>query len=137
LTVEDTSDNLASFCRIWGSAAVVMRRFYLPGYKTLRPAEGQGTFSGSTSRPFSGLKRKPSKTPTRSRLQAYLLPVSHWFIAWLTLRPCRWRRYPCSSETQADFRQTARHYIPDNKIIYFILIFLISQCTKCVLSSRK
>jgi hypothetical protein len=61
------------------------------------------------------------------RLRLCLLSPSFWFLAWLSLRP--WR---CCSEKSADFHQTTRHYIAEDRTLHnqscpnycFCIIFL-------------
>jgi hypothetical protein len=58
--------------------------------------------------PYSSLKIKRRFGGTRCPH----LQRSAWFLAWLILRPWKWKR--CSSETYVDFQRTTWHYIADD-----------------------
>jgi hypothetical protein len=45
---------------------------------------------------------------SQSRNQLLLLPPTRWFLAWLNLRPWRWRR----------FKRTTRRYIPEDRTLH-------------------
>jgi hypothetical protein len=55
----------------------------------------------------------------KSTIFRHLLP--HWFLAWLILRPWRWRQ--CSSETSVDFQWTTRRYIPEDSTLHPAWLF--------------
>jgi hypothetical protein len=55
------------------------------------------------------------------KLNICLLPVSRWFISFLTIQLRKWRR--CFCETSAAFHRTTRRYIPKYRSPYKIKCF--------------
>jgi hypothetical protein len=66
--------------------------------------------------PCSPLKvNRQFEATFRLYIQLCLLPASRWFLAWLILRPLRWRQHV---PPKADFQRTTRCYIPEDKTLH-------------------
>lgn len=95
--------------RIWGSHSNGYEEHYLLGYNTMQSVECQPMLQRNISPPSLGSKNKHL--------------FSCQFLAWLIIRPRRWRRY-VSPKRQLTFN--ALHNVISQKIVFFKLFYLLS-----------
>jgi hypothetical protein len=78
----------------------------------------------SVNRRFGGTYRLHLQGRRISQASSACHLLSSWFLAWLILRPWRWRRH-APPKRQLDFQLSTWRYIPEDRTVHISCIFLI------------